>query len=564
MKFDDRLATILAVRATDEHDRAVRWRQLVDLVARSGPDAHGPIVAEALSEIRAGRNEVGIALRSAAARAIAGRTLPLALLELFASDALEVAAPLLTGIAPSERLAAAASPDVRRFLEAMHPALRPAPEVEAIVPSPPAPPAASPQVPSRQTPSKAPLSIREAVERIESLRSRRDAMTPPPPVIAPPPPVSAPPPPVIAPPPGVVTSPEVAAPTPASPPPPPQPPRRAAPLPTPAAMSELGPESPALFRWECGPGGNIGWVEGAPRGPLIGRSIARAEDGEGVDRDVERAFARRAPFRDATLALPEAGIVAGRWLISGVPAFAPDDGRFVGYRGIARRAETLRPEAMVSAPPAALDAAALRELVHEIKTPLNAIIGFAEIIDGQYLGPAQSGYRARAAEIVGQARVLLGAIDDLDFAARLRARPPEDSAKTDFADFFPPFAEWFSAEAKARGVALAIDSPPSNGLCMLDRELSERLLDRFAIAVLSAATPAETLRLAVRQEDGFCALRLSRPRALEGLSDGVLFGSQGISDSDISLRLVVGLAQIVGARLEADGGDLVLTMPTES
>ena len=128
---------------------------------------------------------------------------------------------------------------------------------------------------------------------------------------------------------------------------------------------------------------------------------------EGVDRDVERAFARRAPFRDASLALPDVGVVAGRWLISGVPAFAQGDGRFVGYRGIARRAEALA-DSVVAVRPGPLDPAALRELVHEIKTPLNAIIGFAEIIDGQYLGPAQSGYRARAAEIV--VRRLVGSV----------------------------------------------------------------------------------------------------------------------------------------------------------
>jgi signal transduction histidine kinase len=63
------------------------------------------------------------------------------------------------------------------------------------------------------------------------------------------------------------------------------------------------------------------------------------------------------------------------------------------------------------------DPDSLRELVHEIKTPLNAIMGFAEIIEGQYLGPADRGYRERAAEIWRQARLLLTAIDDLDFAA---------------------------------------------------------------------------------------------------------------------------------------------------
>ena len=504
MKFDDRLATILAVRPGGEHDRAVRWRQLVDLVARAGPDADGPVIDQALDQIREGQREVATPLRAAAARAIAGRPLLPALLRTFAADSLDVAAPLLTAIQPDDGLLAAASPDVLRFLEAMHPAFA----NRASATEPP-----SPTVPA----STDMPSISQLLDRLEKLSAQR----------AEPVPVAE-----------LLTAPSA--------------PRPSTPAPSPL-------ETTSLFRWECGPGGNIGWVDGAPRGALVGRSIARAMPDEGVDRDVERAFARRAPFRDASLALPDIGVVAGRWLISGVPAFAQGDGRFVGYRGIARRAEALAAP-VVAARPGPLDPAALRELVHEIKTPLNAIIGFAEIIDGQYLGPAQSGYRARAAEIVVQARILLAGVDDLDFAARLRGRDPGDSPTSDFAEFFAPFAEKLRVTAAALGVTLAVDAPPHEGLCSLDRELAERLLDRFTGAVLAAASAGETLRLAVRREDGFCALRLSRPRALEGLSEAaVLGGTDG--GANFSLRMVVGLAHIVGGKLAADGSDLVLRMP---
>ena len=115
-------------------------------------------------------------------------------------------------------------------------------------------------------------------------------------------------------------------------------------------------------------------------------------------------------------------------------------------------------------------------------------------------------------------------------------------------------------DAAALGVTLAVDAPPHEGLCSLDRELAERLLDRFTGAVLAAASAGETLRLAVRREDGFCALRLSRPRALEGLSEAALLGGTD-GGADFSLRMVVGLAHIVGGKLAADGSDLVLRMP---
>ena len=56
-----------------------------------------------------------------------------------------------------------------------------------------------------------------------------------------------------------------------------------------------------LFRWECGPSGEIAWVEGVPRGPLIGRSLATPGEHNGVDQRIQRAFSNRAPFRDADL-----------------------------------------------------------------------------------------------------------------------------------------------------------------------------------------------------------------------------------------------------------------------
>ena len=95
MRFDDRLLTVLNQPASDRHDAAVRWRQLVDLVARAGPNSASPVVARALESIRDDGPNVDENLRAAAARAIAALPLPLSLLEYFASDRLSVSAPVL-------------------------------------------------------------------------------------------------------------------------------------------------------------------------------------------------------------------------------------------------------------------------------------------------------------------------------------------------------------------------------------------------------------------------------------------------------------------------------------
>src|SRR6185369_17848029 len=165
-----------------------------------------------------------------------------------------------------------------------------------------------------------------------------------------------------------------------------------------------------------------------------------------------RAFSLRAPFRDRTMVLAGDGAVSGEWKITGVPAFEPADGRFAGYRGIALRDSpaAVRPDTLEIL----ADPDSLRELVHEIKTPLNAIIGFAEIIDGQYLGPADRRYRERASDIVGEARSLLGAIDDLDFAAKIHSSTRVEERRADLGEQLEMLSESLRALAAERGVEL--------------------------------------------------------------------------------------------------------------
>ena len=330
-------------------------------------------------------------LRAATARAVAALPLPLALLEMFASDRLAVCAPVLASASLDDvqwrALLAVADAETSRFIETLHPELRPEPAIgsgEALEPAPPRrtgsrPTPATPdepldltepyvEAPEQAAPTEHGQALHELVERIE--RRQRD--------------------------------------------------RRA--KQKSAAAKAPAPGASSLFRWECGPSGEIAWVEGAPRGPLIGRSLARPEESAGnrVDPEVVRAFSLRAPFRDAMLTVAGDGPVAGEWQISGLPAFEPADGRFAGYRGVALR-ETRRRAAAAKAAKTCYRPGFAARAGPEIKTPLNAIIGFAEIIDGQFLGPADHRYRERAGEIVGQARLLLTAIDDLDFAAKIHS-----------------------------------------------------------------------------------------------------------------------------------------------
>ena len=497
MRYDDRLLTVLNQPAGDRHDTAVRWRQLVDLIARAGTNAASPIVAQAIDEIREQRSNVDEDLRAAAARAVAALPLPLALLELFASDRLAVCAPVLAAATLDasqwRALIDVAEPETSRFIETLHPEIK-----SAIGGSSPSDNAAGDPLeltePFVEAPEQSSIpSLHDVVERIE--RRQRE--------------------------------------------------RRTAPTKRPA-------NSPALFRWECGPSGEIAWVEGANRGPLVGRSIARGEDGEGnrIDAEAVRAFSLRAPFRDALLTVAGESPVAGEWRISGLPAFEPIDGRFAGYRGVALREATdtgERPGDLGMSEVLA-DPDSLRELVHEIKTPLNAIIGFAEIIDGQYLGPADHRYRERAAEIVAQARLLLMAIDDLDFAAKTHSASRGSDQRTDLGRLAEQMAPTLREIAAGKGAEIEASRFTGATIAHIEPELADRLIFRMASALIERATDGERLRFTVDGSRGRCQVSLSRPDALHGVADNQLFDSH-VGGGEFALRLVRGLARIAGADL---------------
>jgi hypothetical protein len=499
VRFDDRLLTVLNQPADDRHDVAIRWRQLVDLVARAGSNADIPAVAEAIESIRADAAVVDENLRAAAARAVAALPLPRALLEYFASDRLAVSAPVLAAATLEagqwRALLDSADDETRQFVETLHPELRTAPTMPE--PEPLA------DVPANEiAPAPAAPSLHEVVERIERRRRSRAAI------------------------------------------------QRS------GGIASATDASPALFRWECGPGGEIAWVEGAPRGAMIGRSIARPQNGDHLDPEVVRAFMLRAPFRGANLNVAGAGPLSGEWKISGVPAFEPADGRFAGYRGIALRQQDEALEEDTTAG-ALSDPNALRELVHEIKTPLNAIIGFAEIIEGQYLGPADDRYRERAQDIVRQARLLLTAIDDLDFAAKAHSSA-DNQKRVNLGELVERITPGLRELAAQRSVTIEGSRTIFDTTAAIPPDLAERLIVRMCSAVIEQSEAGDRLRLTVEQAGDRSRVSITRPARLSGIPEDQLFRGEVDAEHGFSLRLVRGLARIAGVELTATSGSISL------
>ncbi len=521
------IATVLAQGDAHGPALAAKWRQLVDLLAQRHEGGAGD-ADEALAWLRAHRDRVPAETRQAAARALVGRRVEPRIIAFFGEDQPAIAAPLIGGVLVDAEewieLLPELSPTARALLRHrrdLDPAVAQA--LASFGASDFAIPGAVAAEVEGAAPRPSPAmehsesQIRDLVARIENFRRQRAEAG-------------------------------------------------AAAAPAPVAIHVDS------FHWEAGPDGTIVWVEGAPRGPLIGQTIASiAERGQyGVDGQAAGAFEKRAPFRDARFRVPGAGAACGDWRISGVPFFDPSQGHFLGYRGAARRPrvdEVARPDP--AAPPEGLfgthlPADSLRQLIHELRTPLNAIVGFAELIDGQYMGPAAAAYRKRAAEIMERANQLLSAVDDLDTAARIETRRLSlDQDSVDAVALLCRLHDAYERVARQRGSRLAVEIERNLPPAKVELAAAERMLARMLAATIGLAGEEEMIEatLAMGQIGGqkMLCLSIDRPRAIEGLDERDLLDPGYSPDGDwpgapalglgFALRLVRNLAEAVGGAL---------------
>lgn len=558
MRFDDTLETILAADAATPAAAQAAWRQIVDLIGRQRVPADG----RAMQTLQRIRSDVPLAVRAASARALFGARPPLGLVRLFALDDIAVGAPLLRGAELSARDWIALLPELsptaravlrhRRDLPAeVTRALASFGPVDFVLAGEPAPePVALPETadePIVTLPQSAEPGAFVALGKIalglplvaEALRRENDNEQP----------VEADDGFRIA---DVVARIEAY--------------RREQEAAPPSPAPRVGP-APGRFRFETDASGVLRWIDGAARGSLIGLSLAQSArpGGAGVDGVAAGAFRRRAPFTSGRLNIAAGSDVAGTWLIAGVPAFDPASGRFTGYRGSARRPRAHERPERRHVPSQAADS--LRQLVHELRTPTNAITGFSEMIEQQMLGPVAAPYRAQAATIRGDAGGLLAAIDDLDAAARiengaLELRPE----RVELMPLLAGIAQELSGLARQRDATLAL--PDGSAAVQADARSVERLIARLIGTMVGAAGRGETI--AVRLSDPLAAdvaLTVSRPAAFAAYAGEALLAiddeasEASLLGTGFALRLVRNLARELDGRLTIADDALTLYLP---
>lgn len=315
--------------------------------------------------------------------------------------------------------------------------------------------------------------------------------------------------------------------------------------------------------------GVITSVSGAPHAAAVGLQIGlpSLDRNQGPDGQILGAFKRRSAFRDGRLAI-DAGVLSGNWLVNAEPQFDQRSGRFTGYLGTARKAGNLEQaprlsemaDEAVDQDAATESAASMRQLIHELRTPLNGVMGFAEIIESQLLGPVNDAYRTMAGEIVGDVRVLVDILDDLDYASRNDGyRPAAGPGDTDMARLLQDAIARFALDSHGNP---RIQLSNSDGLPFLNvaQPVAERIIMHF-VRALTACVGNETLTAQCRNHFGSIELMIARPGSMMGLSDAQLFdsGYEHLATSPHAPVLGVGFALRLVRRLaHSNNGSFVV------
>jgi signal transduction histidine kinase len=529
VRFDDKLTTVIAQPSSDSAALSSAWLQIVDILAQNRSDIAESERRKALARLDHWRSRVPAERRKLAAMSLSHHSVPFDVVALFATDTATVAAPVLSAAKLDDNGWAILIPKLPQSSRALLRERRDLPtHAKRMLASYGTSDFALPDVAAmgklrdegESVTQDDPVSeIRALVSRIEAFRRDRG----------------------------------------------------------PQDFKPIVSQAVTGFRFETSAAGVISWVDGAPRGPIVGIEIAAmAEVGEhGVDGQAAGAFKRRTPFRNARMIVPGAGSAAGQWLISGLPCFDETTGRFTGYRCSARRPElnegAAAPIRSLLGP--GLPADSIRQLVHELRTPLNAIRGFAEMISGQLLGPVSSGYRARAEEIINDSKRLLALFEDLDTAAKLdRGTVVGRGVPTcDLGVVFQTLADEFRSLTDARRVHLRLFAPQQLSQVAVDALTAERMVGRLMATVIGLASPGESIEARLTETSSDVCFAIARPKSLAGMPTEALldpsYGPEGewpdapALGLGFALRLTGNMAKSAKARFEIEPDRFALIMP---
>jgi signal transduction histidine kinase len=531
LQFDDRLATVLRSGAAGERAARTQFRQLLDLLGSIPPEAHGPLVTAAydrLGEIMDSLpgseqsrilREPGLRLRNRRLVAHLAEGEPqaaaaaMAAARLGEDEWLELIPELpvtARGFLRHRRdMPASASRLLARL--GVHDLVLPQPEQPVT--------ATEPEAPTPGPPPEPESGIGALVRRIEAFQKARQG--------------------------AAAVAPRL-----------------------PLDIGELLADTEQLesFDFTTDATGRVDWADRTVAPLIVGLRLAGRGGQAYCDADSVVAFRRRGIIRDGTAQLPGAEPLAGTWRIDAVPRFESETGVFRGYAGRMRRPAAL--EAAEGAPDTPTDR--MRQVLHELRTPVGAIQGFAEIIQNQLFGPAPNAYRALAGAVGVDAARLLAGFDEIDRLTRLAGGALQLSAEgSNFRRIIERTLRRLEGVTRPRGAHLQLETSGEAFAVTLGEDDSALLAWRLLASLAGSLAPGEVVELSLRGKRNGVELESELPASLRAEVDLFATPSRGetpavtagMFGTGFTLRLARAEAEAAGGYLLLRGESLVLSLP---
>ena len=329
------------------------------------------------------------------------------------------------------------------------------------------------------------------------------------------------------------------------------------------------PGSLETFEFTSNPEGRITWASADHAPSVVGLDLCAPPPCAVAVMDEAGARAMRTyqPLRAAPLTMNTPGDMAGEWRIDAEPTFTRESGSFTGYRGRIRRPvyDTGDDSATRDTP-----ADRMRQLLHELRTPVGAIQGFAEIIQQQLFGPAPNEYRAYAAAIAVDAAKLLAGFDEIDRLARLETGATSMSdGESDMREIVVETIRRLDGALRARNSGFALDVSGSPFSVAIPRDETLLLAWRILASLAGSLAPSETCLLSIAGDGHAVRLAVDLPQAIAAQDDPLAGGlpakrpaiSAGMFGTGFSLRLARAEVLAAGGAFAIADGRLTVVLP---
>lgn len=151
----------------------------------------------------------------------------------------------------------------------------------------------------------------------------------------------------------------------------------------------------------------------------------------------------------------------------------------------------------------------MARMSHRLRTPLNAVLGFAQVMGQDGQDPLSARQRERLARIDAAGHELLAMIDDVFELAELGAdTAPPARLPVPLAAVLTQLREAVEPLARQRGVALRLPEPPAGLHLATDRRLLGQALLHLTAHAVRRNHPGGWIELRLQTQPGWCGLEL--------------------------------------------------------